>query len=83
MKPKVSFELFRWTYYFLFWFIGMGICVTISELAAGPALQWLFHDIPYQLPTWNRAGRMAVFVVAFSLFAGTVTWFAEKKRSGR
>jgi hypothetical protein len=54
-----------------------------SELAAGPALRWLFHDIPYHLPTWNRAGRVAVFVVLFSVFAGTVTWFSEKKSSGR
>ncbi|VVE03473.1 hypothetical protein PHO31112_02257 [Pandoraea horticolens] len=83
MRPKTSFELFRWTYYFLFWFIGMGVSVVIIELAVGPALQWLFHDTSYQLPTWNRAGRMAVFVVLFSFFAGTVTWFSEKKRTGR
>jgi hypothetical protein len=83
MKPQVSFALFRWTYYFLFWFITMGICVPAIELAAGPALQWLFYDIPYQLPTWSRAGRMAVFVILFSLFAGTLTWFYEKKSSGR
>ena len=83
MKPHVSFELFRWTYYFLFWFIGMGICVPIIELAVGPALQWLLYDIQYHLPTWNRAGRMTVFVVLFSLFAGTLTWFYEKKSSGR
>ncbi|MGR3908389.1 hypothetical protein Q3A80_15210 [Burkholderia sp. SR8] len=83
MKLKTSFELFRWAHYFLIWFVGMGLCITIIELAAGPALQWLFYDLPYQLPTWNRAGRMAVFVVLFGLFAGTVTWFAEKRRSGR
>ncbi|WP_419688785.1 hypothetical protein ACN22W_17880 [Burkholderia theae] len=83
MKPKAGFEWFRWIYNVLLWFLVMGIGTAISELAAGPALQWLFNDIPYQLPTWNRAGRMAVFVVLFGLFAGTVTWFAEKKRSGR
>lgn len=83
MKPKVSFELFRWTYYLLFWFISMGICVPISELVAGPALQWLRYDIPYQLPTWGRAGRMAAFVVMFSIFAGTLTWVGEKISSGR
>ncbi|WP_254210962.1 hypothetical protein [Burkholderia multivorans] len=63
----------------LIWLISMGIGITIIELVAGPALIWLFNDIPYQLPTWNRAGRMVVFVVLFSLFAGTVTWFTEKK----
>lgn len=83
MKPKVSFELFRWTYYFLFWFVGMVICVPISELVAGPALKWLFYDIPYQLPTWSRIGRMAVLVILFSLFAGSLTWFYEKTSSGR
>ncbi|WP_257127963.1 hypothetical protein [Burkholderia sp. MSMB1835] len=67
----------------LIWLISMGIGITIIELIAGPAMIWLFKDIPYQLPTWNRAGRMVAFVVAFSLFAGTVTWFAEKKRTGR
>ncbi|MCG1041491.1 hypothetical protein KQH60_02465 [Mycetohabitans sp. B8] len=83
MKPKTSFEWFRWMYYVLLWLIAMGIGIATIELAAGPALQWLLYDIPYQLPTWNRAGRMVVFVVLFSLFAGTVTWFSEKKSSGR
>ena len=83
MRSKTSFELLRWTYYFLFWFIGMGVCVVIVEISAGPALQWLFYDTSYQLPTWNRSGRMAVFVVLFSLFAGTLTWLSEKKRTGR
>ncbi|KAB0645885.1 hypothetical protein [Burkholderia diffusa] len=83
MSPKTSFEWFRWVYNVLLWLTIMGIGVSISELAAGPALQWLLHDIPYRLPTWNRVERMAVFVVVFSFFAGTVTWFTEKKRSGR
>ncbi|WP_338910950.1 hypothetical protein [Mycetohabitans rhizoxinica] len=83
MKSKTAFEWFRWVYNVLLWFIGATLIVAISELIAGPALQWLLYDIPYQLPTWNRAGRMAVFVVLFSLFAGTVTWFSEKKSSGR
>ncbi|KVM98997.1 hypothetical protein [Burkholderia diffusa] len=83
MKLKTSFELFRWTHYFLTWFIGMGLCITIIELAAGPALQWLFYDIPYQLPTWDRVGRLTVFVVVSSLLIGTLIWFYEKKRSGR
>ncbi|MCG1038418.1 MULTISPECIES: hypothetical protein [Burkholderiaceae] len=83
MKSKTAFEWFRWMCYVLLWLIAMGIGITIIELAAGPAVLWLLYDIPYQLPTWNRAGRMAVFVVLFSLFAGTVTWFSEKKSSGR
>ncbi|MBY4829252.1 hypothetical protein K6W55_03050 [Burkholderia dolosa] len=79
MKPRTRFGWFRWMRLVLIWLIPMGIGITIIELVAGPALIWLFNDIPYQLPTWNRAGRMVVFVVLFSLFAGTVTWFTEKK----
>jgi hypothetical protein len=83
MNPKTSLGWFRWIYNVLLWFIASTLIVVISELFAGPALQWLLYDIPYQLPTWDRAGRMAVFVVLFSVFAGTVTWFYEKKVSGR
>lgn len=83
MKPRTRFEWVLWRYYVLLWFICTALIVVISELIASPALRWLFHDIPYQLPTWNRAGRMAVFVVLFSVFAGTLTWFSEKKSSGR
>ncbi|MGU7774117.1 hypothetical protein ACV229_28560 [Burkholderia sp. MR1-5-21] len=83
MKPKTSFEWFRWIYNVLLWFLIMGIGVAISELAAGPAVLWLFDDIPYQLPTWDRVGRLAVFVVVSSLLIGTLIWFYEKKRSGR
>ena len=83
MKPKSSFELFRWMYYVLLWLIIMGFGVTIVELAVDPALQWLLNDIPYQLPTWHRAGRMSLFVLFMGFFAGTVTWFYEKKTSGR
>lgn len=83
MKPKTSFELFRWSYFVLLWLIVMGFGVTLVEIAVGPALQWLFHDVPYHLPTWNRVGRVVVFVALFSLSVGTLTWFYEKRSSGR
>lgn len=83
MSPKTSFEWFRWMHHVLLWLIAMGIGITIIELAAGPAVLWLLNDTPYQLPTWSRAGRVVMFVALFSLFAGTVTWFSEKKSSGR
>ncbi|WP_338862699.1 hypothetical protein IHE31_06200 [Mycetohabitans rhizoxinica] len=83
MKSKTAFEWFRWVHNVLLWFIVAALIVTISELIAGPALQWLLYDIPYQLPTWNRAGRMVVFVVVSSLLIGTLIWFYEKKSSGR
>ncbi|CBW74029.1 unnamed protein product [Mycetohabitans rhizoxinica HKI 454] len=75
MKSKTAFEWFRWVHNVLLWFIVAALIVTISELIAGPALQWLLYDIPYQLPTWNRAGRMVVFVVVSSLLIGTLIWF--------
>ncbi|MGN6086931.1 hypothetical protein [Trinickia sp.] len=83
MSSKASFEWFRCMHYVLLWLIVMGIGITIIELAAGPAILWLLNDIPYHLPTWIHAGRMAMFVVLFGVFAGTVTWFSEKKSSGR
>ncbi|WP_081077271.1 hypothetical protein [Burkholderia pseudomultivorans] len=83
MKPKTSFELFRWMYYVLLWFIATTLIVAISELVAGPALQWLLNDIAYQLPTWSRVGRLTVFVVVSSLTIGTLIWFCEKKNSRR
>ena len=76
-------EISRWAYFVLLWFIIMGVGVPIIELAVGPALQWLFHDVPYEWPTWNRVGRLALFVVFMGFFAGTLTWFAEKKSSSR
>ncbi|MCF7694937.1 hypothetical protein KPG66_02000 [Mycetohabitans sp. B2] len=83
MTSKTAFGWFRWVHNVLLWFIVAALIVTISELIAGPVLQWLLYDIPYQLPTWNRAGRMVVFVVVSSLLIGTLIWFYEKKSSGR
>jgi uncharacterized protein YybS (DUF2232 family) len=83
MKPKTRFEWLLWRYYVVLWLTCTVLIVMISELIATPTLRWLFHDIPYHLPTWNRAGRMAAFVVLFSLFAGTLTWLYEKRSSGR
>jgi hypothetical protein len=67
----------------LLWLITMGVGMAIIEIAAIPAVLWLLHDISYQLPTWNRVGRVAVFVVVSSLLIGTLIWFYEKKVSGR
>lgn len=83
MKSHTSFEIFRWVYYFLLWFIGTGFSVIIIELIAGPFLQWLFYDIPYSLPSWNRAGRMALLVLFIGFWAGTISWYYEKRVSGR
>ncbi|PMS36377.1 hypothetical protein B0G57_107126 [Trinickia symbiotica] len=83
MKPKTSFELFRWAHFVLLWLVGMTVIVIVGEIAVGPALQWLLYDIPYQLPPWTREVRMAVFVALFSFFIGTVIWLYEKKVSGR
>lgn len=83
MKPKTSFELYRWAYYLLYWFIAIGLGTLIIDFAVTPALRWLLYDASYRLPTWNRVGRFALYVVFMSLFAGTITWFHEKKSTGR
>lgn len=83
MKPKTSFELWRWSYFVLFWLITMGLLVLIGEFLAGPLLRWLLHDIPYTLPSWNRIGRMVLVVLFIGFSAGTLSWYYEKRSSGR
>lgn len=83
MKAKTSFELFRWFRHVILFFIGTSLIMLISELAIGPGAQWLLHGVPYQLPTWNRAGRMALVVLFIGFFAGTLSWYYEKRSSGR
>ena len=83
MKPKTKFELFRWMHLVILWLIAMGLGVLIIEVMVGPALQRLLNDIPYQLPTWQRMSRAALFVLFIGCFAGTITWFYERKSSGR
>jgi hypothetical protein len=83
MNPRKKFELTRWIYFVLLFFLITTCIVVLSELAIGPAFQWLLYDIPYQLPTWNRAGRMTLSVLFVGLFAGTISWYYEKRSSGR
>lgn len=83
MKPKISFELFRWFYFFVLWIVIMGTGMIIVEYAVGPIMQWVFNSHPYEFPTWNRIGRLVLFVLFMGFFAGTLSWFAEKKNSGR
>jgi hypothetical protein len=83
MKPKTRSDLFRWAYFALLWLVGATAIVVLSEFAVGPALQWLLYDMPYQFPTWERVSRMALFIIFMGFFAGTITWFYEKKTSNR
>lgn len=83
MKPKTSFELWRWSCFVLFWLIAIGIIVLIGEFLAGPLIRWLLNDIPYQLPTWDRARRWALGILFIGFFGGTVSWYYEKRSSGR
>lgn len=80
MKPKSSFELYRWIFLVLFWLIVMGLIVAINDFAVIQILKWLFYDVSYRLPTWNSVGQSALHVVFMSLFAGTITWFNEKNQ---
>jgi hypothetical protein len=83
MKPRTSFEIYRWLYFFVLWLVAMSLIVMLGEFVIGPAIQWLFNNIPYSLPTWRRLGRLVLFVLFMGFFAGTVCWFYEKKSSGR
>lgn len=83
MKPKMKFELWRWGYFVILFLVGTALIFLIAEVVAGPVLRWLLYDIPYALPTWTRAGRMAIAVLFISFVAGTVAWYYEKCQSGR
>lgn len=83
MKSKTRFELIRWAYFVSIFLLSTACIVVISEYLAGPALQWLFHDAAYSLPSWSRIGRAGLFVLFMGFFAGTLAWFYEKKASGR
>lgn len=83
MNPQTEVGLKRWMYFVIVFLLSTGCIVLIGEFLAGPALQWLFHDVPYTLPTWHRMGRATLFVLFMGFFAGTVTWLYEKKGSRR
>lgn len=83
MKPKTSFELYRWIFNFLIWFIGMGLIVFVSELVLAPGIRWLMYDIEYALPTLERVLRLFKYVLFMGVFVGTITWIYEKKATRR
>jgi hypothetical protein len=84
MKSEMKFELWRWGYFvILFLLTGLIGILLIGLFLAVPFLLWLFHDIPYALPTWDRIGRVSLLVLFIGLFAGTVTWYHEKRSTGR
>lgn len=84
MRSNTKFELLRWAYFVVFFlltgFIGI---VLIGLFVVIPFLHWLLHDIPYALPPWNLVSRMALVVLFIGFFAGTVSWYYEKRSSGR
>ncbi len=73
----------RWAYFVIVFLLSTSCIGLIGEFLAGPALQWLFHDVPCRLPTLHRMGRAALFVLFMGFFAGTVTWLYAKKSPGR
>jgi hypothetical protein len=83
MKPKTSFELWRWSYFVILFLAGTALIVLIGEFVAGPLLRWLFDGTPYALPSWNRAKRWALGILFIGFFAGTISWYYEKRSSGR
>jgi len=83
MNSPTRFEFVRWCYFVALFLLSTACIVLIAEYVVGPALQWLFHDVPYKLPSWHRIGRAALFVLFMGVFAGTVAWLYEKRSSGR
>ena len=84
MRSKTRFELLRWVYFVIFFlFMGFIGILFIGEFLALPLIRWLLYDIPYQLPTWNRIGRWSLDILFIGFFAGTLSWFYEKRSSGR
>ncbi|MGZ9709680.1 hypothetical protein ACXX82_02525 [Glaciimonas sp. GNP009] len=83
MKSKINFELCRWLRHVILFFLGTAVGILIVELVAAPLLVWLLYDIPYQLPTWNRIGRWSLGILFIGFFAGSLSWFYEKRSSGR
>lgn len=83
MKPKTVFELWRWIYFVILFLVATGLIVLAAEFLAVPLILWLFDNTPYAFPTWNRLGRWAFGVLFIGFFAGTISWYYEKRQSGR
>ncbi|MEB0140698.1 MULTISPECIES: hypothetical protein [unclassified Undibacterium] len=84
MKSKTKFELRRWAYFvILFLLIGFIGILLIAEFLAIPLLRWLLYDIPYTLPSWNRLKRWTLAILFIGFYAGTISWYYEKRSSGR
>jgi hypothetical protein len=84
MSRQSRFEFSRWSYFFLFLLIVMGVGVFVTEYAIGPVLQRVFDEpFAYQWPTSTKILRMILLILFTALFAGTVCWFYDKKASGR
>jgi hypothetical protein len=72
-----------WLYFVLLFLIGAGLMMIIGELLATPFLRKIFYDIPYALPSWNRISRLTLALLFIGFFAGTISWYCEKRSSGR
>jgi len=83
MNSGTRLEFRRWSHFVVVFLLSTACIMLIADYVAGPALQWLFHDTPYALPSWYRMRRAVLFVLFMGLFAGTVAWLYEKKSSGR
>ncbi|WP_233588412.1 hypothetical protein [Herminiimonas sp. KBW02] len=83
MESRKKFEFVRWVHHMLLFFLSAACIVVLSELVIGPIFQWFLHGIPYTFPGWNRAGRMVLLVLFIGFFAGTISWYYEKRSSGR
>jgi hypothetical protein len=84
MKRKTQFELWRWAYFVvIFLLCGLISILLVGEVLIFPLFRWLLYDIPYYLPSWNRIGRCLLGALFMGFYAGTISWYYEKRSTGR
>jgi hypothetical protein len=84
VTPTAKFELQRWVYLVVLFLITGIVCILlVGLLFLVPLLKWLIYDIPYALPTWSHASRIALAVLIIALIGGTAGWYYEKRTAGR
>jgi hypothetical protein len=84
MKLKTQFELWRWAYFVVFFLlVGLIGILLAGEFLIAPLMRWLLDDTPYYLPSWNRIGRWLLGILFMGFYAGTISWYYEKRSAGR
>ena len=81
MKDRTKFLIFKWVYFVLFYFIGISLLVLLVWYVMPFLYNFIFDGdwvVGFNQDQWRR------FIKAFPLFclfAGTLTWWQEKRRN--